>query len=278
MPAAKIALSWQNLVDASGVTFSSSGDASTDLSVDELGTPIIGRRWRTTSLTGWGQVDLGADQSMGVLALRFPRDTDFPTAGSVRWQLDADGGTAGTGAVYDQTVSIDATAGYGYHVHMPTTAQTARYARFTFSGVSGLSFIDVGRLWLGAAWRPEFNIVLGYSDAWGDLSQVTGSARSGVEFIDTRSRQRLFTFALQALSESERDELREMQRLVGVSRQVLFVKDPDSPSLETVLGRRCRAPTAGRPGDLTGGRRLGRGRGLIARRRTDHPSSTGVWR
>jgi len=236
MPAAKIALSWINHVDGANVVLLASDQAG-DGAVSNLASPIIGRRWRTTSLTAWAQADLLADKAIGALCLRFPRDTTFPTSGNVRWQLDADGGTAGTGAVYDQTVSIAAIEGYGYHVHIPATEQTARYVRVTFSGVSGLSFIDVGRLWAGAAWRPTFNIALGYEDEWSDLSRVSASNRSGAEFADERARQRLFAFGLEALSDTERDEIREMQRIAGISQQVLFVKDPDNPAKETVLGR-----------------------------------------
>lgn len=236
MPAEKIALSWVNHADIPNAVVSASV-AEGDGAASNLVNPIVGRRWRTATLNAWAQVDMLSDVTVEVLALRFPRDTTFPTSGSVRWQLDADGGTAGTGAVYDQTVSIGAQDGYGYHVHMPSSAQTARYARFTFSGVTSLSFIDVGRLWVGESWRPTFNIGLGYEDVWADLSRISGSERSGVEFVDERARQRQFSFGLNALSESERDELREMQRIIGLSKQILFVKDPASPARETVLGR-----------------------------------------
>lgn len=236
MAAAKIGLSWVNHADLDGAVLTSSGAAG-DTSESNLVNPIVGRRWRTTSLTGYAQVDLLADKTIEVLSLRFPRDTSLPLIGSVRWQLDADGGTAGTGAVYDQTVTLSIADGYGYHVHVPASAQTARYVRFTFSGVSNVTFIDVGRLWVGELWRPTFNIALGYDDQWRDLSRVSASEHSGAEYVDKRTTQRVFSFGLKALSQSERDEIREMQRLVGISGQVLFVKDPTSPAKETVLGR-----------------------------------------
>jgi hypothetical protein len=236
MTIAKIALSWVNHVDRNAAILTASDEAG-DLAVANLANPTVGRRWRTVSTTGWVQVDFGADVTVGVLALRFPRDTDFPTAGTVRHRLDPDGGVAGTGAAYDSAAAaIGTAAGYGYHVHMPPTAVTARYWRFDFN-VSGVTFIDVGRAWAGAAWRPTYNIALGYEDGWADLSRVSGSERSGAEFVDSRARQRAFAFALEALSDAERDDLREMQRLVGIGGQLLLVKDPDSPATTTVLGR-----------------------------------------
>ncbi len=236
MPDPALSLSWVNYVDAANVVLSASHEAG-DGAVANLASPIVGRRWRTTTLTAWAQADLLSNQSVGVLALRFPRDTTFPTSGSVKWDLDAHGGTPGAGATYTQTVSIGADEGYGYHVHIPTAAQSVRYVRCTFTGVAGLDFIDVGRMWAGASWRPEFNMSLGYEDEWRDLSRVVQSERSGAEFVDPRSRQRVFSFGLDALSQSERDDIREMQRIAGIGGQVLFVKNPDSPARETLLGR-----------------------------------------
>ena len=236
MVAPKILLSWVNHVDLAAAAITASQETG-NLSISNVASSIIGRRWRTTELTGWGQVDFGTDQEVGVLALRFPRDTPFPVAGTISHQLDADGGTPGAGAAYAAlTQPIGTTEGYGYHVHLPTTAITARYWRFTFA-VTGVSFIDVGRAWAGPAWRPTFNIALGYQDGWSDLSRISSSTRSGAEFVDVRARQRAFTFGLEALSDTERDELREMGRLTGISQQLLFVKDPDTPTMETVLGR-----------------------------------------
>lgn len=233
---AKIGLGWVNHIDAAATVLTAS-QAAGDLSVSNVAHPVIGRRWRTTSLTAYGQADFGADKTIGVVALRFPRDTTFPTAGTVRHQFDADGGTAGSGAVHDSTaISIGTADGYGYHVYILPSSVTARYWRWTFD-VSGVDYVDVGRAWAGELWRPTYNIAFGYGDEWGDLSRVTVAERSGAEYVDQRSRQRMFAFGLEALSQSERDDLREMQRIVGMSMQVLFVKDPESPAKETLIGR-----------------------------------------
>jgi hypothetical protein len=245
---AKALLSWINHVDLSATVLSSSGHAG-DLAPSNLADPIVGKRFRTTSLTGWGQADFGANKTVGVLALVFPRDTTFPTSGTVRWQLDVDGGTAGAGATYDSTaISIGASEGYGYHLHLPTEA-SVRYVRFTFA-VTGLSFIDVGRLWAGEAWRPDVNIVGGYEDEWDDLSVISRAQRSGAEYVDERPNQRLYAVGLEALDDSDRNDIREMQRIVGISKQLLFCLDPDSFTRQTILGR-LRASTPIRHRALT---------------------------
>lgn len=230
-------LSWVNHVDASGAIITASSTAG-DLSASNLADTIIGKRWRTTVLTAHVDIDWGADKTVGVLALRFPRDTTFPTSGSITHQLDADGGTAGAGAAYDSgAISIGAADGYGYHVHVLATAVSARYWRFTFSGVTGLPYIDVGRAWAGEAWSPTYGVSFSDEDEWEDLSAVSIAERSGSEYVDERPRRRRRAFELDALSISEGDDLREMGRIVGVSRQILFVFDPTAPAKHTILGR-----------------------------------------
>ncbi len=238
---AKALLSWTNLADASGVVLSASDQAG-DLSPSNVVDPIIGRRLRVT-ITGWLQVDLGANDSMFFMALRFPRDTPLPTAGTVQHQLDADGGTPGAGAVYDSgAIAINTSDGYGYHFHLPSSAQTARYARVTFN-ITGISFIDVGRFWLGGeAFRPTFDVSGGYEDRWEDLSLISVAERAGAEYVDERARRRLMAFGFDALSQAERDTLREMNRLAGTSQQILFCLDTDTPETETVLGRMSQTP------------------------------------
>ncbi len=231
-----ILLSWANHVDVSGAVLTASASAG-DLSISNVADPIVGRRHRLTSLTGWGQVDFLTNKTVGLLALVFPRDTTFPTSGTIRHQLDADGGTAGAGAAYDSTaVAIGTVDGYGYHVHQLATPVSARYWRWTFN-VTGVSYIDVGRAWAGETWSPTYNIAFGYADEWSDLSRISVAERSGAEYVDERPRQRVFAFGLEALSEAERDDIREMQRLAGISKQILLVKDPANWDTETVLGR-----------------------------------------
>lgn len=234
--AANSGLSWVNHIDGSATVLSASQTAG-DLSISNVADPVVGKRWRTTTLTAYGQADFGANKTIGIVCLRFPRDTAFPTAGTVTHRFDADGGTAGAGATLNSgALAIGTTEGYGYHVYKLSTAISARYWRWTFN-VTGVSFVDVGRAWAGEWFVPTYDIAFGYGDEWGDLSGISASRRSGAEFIDAGPRQRLFAFGLNALSESERNSIREMQRIAGVSQQILFCKDTTAPTKETVLGR-----------------------------------------
>ncbi len=229
-----------NHVDLAGAVLSASNEAG-DLKISNVADPIIGRRWRTTSLTAYGQVDVLTDKTFELLVLRFPRDTAFPTAGTVRHRLDADGGTPGAGAAHDSgAVAIGTIAGYGYHVYRPSSAVTARYWRWTFN-VSGVSFIDVGRAWAGEAWQPSRNFAFGDADAWPDLSVISEAARSGAEFVDKRPNRRQLAFAIPFAS-GDRATAEDLQRVVGISEQLLFLRDPGGTlGREAILGRLAEA-------------------------------------
>ena len=236
--------SWTNHVDRSGATLSASSTAG-DLTPSNMAAPQIAIFWRTTSLTAWGQVDFGADVSIGCLALRFHREGSSvpPETGTVQHQLDADGGAPGTGAVYDSAaISINCDADYGYHLHVPTTAQTARYWRFTFD-TPDVPFLDIGRAWAGNAFQPTIDVGYPSEDAWGDRSVVTATGRAGVEWVDSRSFQRVFGISMGAIDETDRESVRSMFRAVGLNGQILFCLDPstaDGRKRDTIIGRRTQ--------------------------------------
>ena len=237
-----VLFSWINHVDRSGASLSASQTAG-DLTPSNMAKPQVATPWRTTSLTAWGQVDFGADVAIGCVALRFRRVNGSvpPTTGTVQHQLDADGGTPGTGAVYDSTaVALNVDAEYGYHLTVPSSEQTARYWRFTFA-VSGVTFIDVGRAWAGPIFQPKHGIGFPHSDVWFDRSAVSAALRSGVEWVDPRAFQRAIGINLGAVEEDEKASARGLMRTAGVSGQMLFCLDAataDNRKFDTIIGRR----------------------------------------
>lgn len=229
-------ISYVNHVD-DDATILTASDTAGDLSVSNLADTIIGNRWRTTSLGAFVDVDFGSNKSVDIVALRFPRDTTFPTSGTVRHQFDADGGTPGSGAADDSTaIAIDTTAGYGYHAYKPASTVTARYWRFTFA-VTGVSFIDVGRAWAGEILEPSIGVSFGYRDDWLDLSRVSSARRSGAQYADEMARVRLLSIPYNAIEAADRTTFREMERVVGISKQVLFMLDSATPTTESIIGR-----------------------------------------
>lgn len=237
--------SWTNHVDRSGAVLSASQTAG-DLTPSNMATPQVAVFWRTTSLAAWGQVDFGADVPIGCLALRFNRQGNAvpPETGTVQHQLDADGGAAGGGAAYDSgAVAINCDALYGYHLHVPPATLTARFWRFTFAGISDVTFLDVGRAWAGNAFRPTIDVGYPSEDRWGDRSLVSTTGRAGVEWVDHRPTQRVFGVSLGAVAETDREPVRSMFRETGVSGQLLFCLDPSTAGgrmRDTIIGRRTQ--------------------------------------
>ena len=179
--------------------------------------------------------DFAADKSIGIVALRFPRDVTLPS-GTVRHYFDADGGTAGAGAVDDSTaISIGLTDGYAYHSWQPSATRSARYWRFLYAA-TGVSVVDTGIAWAGETWSPDVNISYDYTDAWEDLSAGSQGVRSGSVFWDVRPRRRKIAFSIDVLSETERKTVREMNRIAGISSQVLAIIRPDDAATETIIG------------------------------------------
>lgn len=238
-------LSTTNHVDREGVVIAAS-ETTGDLSSSNLANAIIANRWRTTSLTATLDIDFGENVETGLLALRFPRDTPVPVAGTVRHQLDADGGTPGAGAAYDSAaVPVGTDPRYGYHVHLLSSAVSVRYWRVTFN-LSGVLFVDVGRAWAGPVFRSTYGLAYGDTDTWVDPSLIQTGVRSSAEYVDPLSPRRLMRDGFVAVTDAERSELRNMAYDVGINSQVLFVCDPDTASTETIIGRFRVVPSLAR--------------------------------
>ena len=232
-----VLLGWVNHADAGTVAASA---IAGDLAASNLQNDIVGRRWRTTDLGAHVDVDFGGAREIGVLALVFPRDVALPLAASIRHQLDDGDGSAGDGGVHDSgVIALGLADGYGVHLYQPPAPVTARYWRFTFSQVSGVDYVDVGRAWAGPAYQPERNLARGPEVEWVDLSGRERNRRSGARFVDERPRHRRVRFRLPAMTDADREAIEDMTRIAGTSRQVLASLRPTAPNAgrQHVLGR-----------------------------------------
>lgn len=248
-------LSWVNWLDRAGVALTASSEAGT-LRASRMAEPQARRRWRTAAgvVTPQFDVDLGAGREVGVLALAQPDDAGgvnadgealgwMAASDTVRHRLDLT--TAGAGALLDTgAVAGNWQAGYGIHVTPLAAPVTARYWRANLNAASlsaAPGFIDVGRAWMGPAWRPgRGNIAYGWGWAFGDGGTTTRNPRSGLEFVDRGPRQRVLTFAFKTLTAADaRGPMRELQRIAGTTGQVLFCVDPAAPtrSADFIIGR-----------------------------------------
>ncbi|RVT99105.1 hypothetical protein EOD42_03080 [Rhodovarius crocodyli] len=259
----RLLLSWVNWLDRPGVSITTNSE-TVGLGVTRLADPILRRRWRSTPgiINPVLSVDLGELREVGVLALAQPDDAGGVDAmgeargwmrsppDTLRHQLDAV--TPGAGGLLDTgTMSGGWVPGYGMHAYLPAAPLSARYWRAEINGWSlaaGVGYLDLGRAWIGPAWRPSRgNVAYGWGRARQDGSVVSANSRSGLEFVDRGPRQRVITFSLPNLSAEDADALDQLQEVAGTSRQVLAMIDPDQPKT-WIIGRLAEVPAITQPG------------------------------
>ncbi len=247
-------LSWINWLDRASAVITADGQAGS-LGPTRLAEAQIRARWRSAPgvVTPQLDVDFGASREVGIIALAQPDDAGGVDADgeprgwmagtdTVRHRLDVT--TPGAGAVLDTTAIAGGwRAGYGMHIHQPVAPLTARYWRCNLDAASLASvpgFVDLGRAWAGPAWQPSRgNIEYGFGETWADGAEVSRNARSGLEFVDLGPRQRVLSFGFPVLTEADGAQIRELQRIAGLNRQVLFVPFPGA-------GAEKAAPVIGR--------------------------------
>lgn len=241
-------LSFINWVDESAIG-ASAGPLS--LPGTNLADPVVQARYRAAGTACTVQVDFGGPREVGVLALAQPHDAGGVDArgealghlaptDTVRHRLDLD--QVGAGAVLDTgALPCRVAHGYGLHVLWLPAPVTARWWRFDVSAPSlgAIGAIDLGRAWAGPAVVPENSFSYGWGDLWEDGTVVTTAPRSGVQLGDLRWRRRRINLGFPALTRAEaKGVVKELGRVIGLRRQVLFSPDPGGPDepTEAILG------------------------------------------
>jgi hypothetical protein len=91
--------------------------------------------------------------------------------------------------------------------------------------------VTIGKVIACPKWQPVRNMIYGAALGWEDISTVTQSL-GGVEFYSQRPKYRTASFRIDNLSEEDgTNKALGMQGQLGVSGEVFFVFDPDSPTL-----------------------------------------------
>jgi hypothetical protein len=257
-------LSFTNWLDRAAVSITASSEVL-QLGSANLREPSLRARWRTlpgetdAALT----VDLGAAREIGVLALVQPPDAGgwdadgeargwMASTDTVRHRLDLS--TPGGDGVLDTGAQAGGWApGYGVHTHVPPAALTARHWRMDLSAPSLAAvpgYVDIGRAWIGPAFRPLRNFAYGASRARVDSSRVQVNPRSALEAVDVGTMQRVVRFSLASLTEDEAEAvLPDLLRVTGTRGQVLFIPEPGGPyaARQSIIGRLTQVPAFSQP-------------------------------
>ena len=97
-------------------------------------------------------------------------------------------------------------------------------------------YIEIGRLFMGRLFAPQFNVIYGAQIAWEDNSKIESSL-VGVEYMSKVPMTRVaqvnydYSFRREAL-----DGLYELQRQSGTTQEVLFIGNADDPGQMVRLG------------------------------------------
>lgn len=245
---ANILLAWQNRTDESTLTGGSWLSTLPRTNMQDRTVQKVARSTDTATTSTKFQIDLGSAQSIGVVALVVH---NISVVGQVRVRgndsavFSAPAYNSGWVDVWPAgqipqslleweednfwlgTLSSSARAGYQspYILALPTS-QVLRYWLIEIDDTTNADgYIQIGRLFMAAAWTPTLNYSLGATLGYTDASPIDTSL-SGAEYFDVRSRAREFELALDGLTDSEAyDYALQIQRLAGLSGEVLVIPD-----------------------------------------------------
>lgn len=134
------------------------------------------------------------------------------------------------------TLSAEARAGYqSPFIHILPSTLALRHWRVEVDDTTNTAgYIHIGRLFIAQGWRPTVNYAYGAGLGYDDPTPVDTSL-SGAEFFDQRSKYRVMSFRLEYISGTEAYSYAlQLQRLAGISGEVLVVPDSDEAVLQPV--------------------------------------------
>lgn len=189
--------------------------------------------WRSSVTTCKLMVDLGSSMSIQLVALA---GLNLPTTGTIRLRLSTV--SMGAGDVLDTGAGApDINVLYKTWAYVAAAAVNARYVQIDFT-TSG-SYVEAGRLWIGAAFIPAINYEYNPENTTADMSQIRRGVRSGRTFTDAGPKVRSFGFTLSGLTAAEAATIEDMYLTVGTSGQVVVIPNPSGSYVarETFIGR-----------------------------------------
>lgn len=261
-------LAWQNRTDEGTL---SGGSWSATLPLVNLQNRQVQKVSRSTGVTTANSqfaIDLGAARTIGVLALVVH---NISVSGKVRITAANNSGFTSPGyqsawidvwpaGMIPQnlleweddnfwlgTLSADSRAGYqSPFIHLLPVAQSFQYWKVEIDDTgNSAGYIQLGRLFMAQGWRPTVNYSYGADLGYQDPTPIDTSL-SGAEFFDVRGKYRVFRFGLQYITSSEcYDYALQLQRLAGVSGEVLLMQDSDDTALQPVRAFVGRLRTLG---------------------------------
>jgi hypothetical protein len=113
-------------------------------------------------------------------------------------------------------------------IHVLAAETAARYWRLEIADTTNADgYVEAGRLFVGPAFAPAVNFDWGAAIGYADESTVE-MVYGGTEYFDRRPVRRVATLRFSWLTDAEALRyLLDLQRTRGITREILFVWDPD---------------------------------------------------
>lgn len=237
------------LSDAATLTASS---APATLPVSNLQGEQPGVVWRALDpAASWVEVDLGAASAINLVALLHHNLGSAATwrirAAATQGDLTAAPGYDSTAITAWPTAGLEDWGTVNSVLWLAAAPQSFRWWRIDLADAANpAGFLEAGRLYIADAWQPSRNLEYGWSTAWQDPSEFA-LALGGQEYAVERRRRRLIQFTIPIVAESQAaaeaeayGKAFELQRLRGLSGDVLAIRDPDNAAQlqrQTIYGR-----------------------------------------
>lgn len=221
---------------ASVVTTNDVNDATNNSPVEYIKDRHIYRQWQSPTNSNWFQVDFGSDQVIQALVVTFPRTTDpdrfsdkadFAVNDTIRHYLDEDGGTAGSGAIFDSgALSSYVDPRRGYHVVVLDTPVSARYWRCQLTATSRAAenYFLVAMAMAGQVFQPQYNHTVNDSFSFTDPSEIQRTPASQSVFSQRNDRILEARLVYDFIQDAQRSSWETLSLYSGRSEPVLFAQ------------------------------------------------------
>jgi hypothetical protein len=226
--------SWVNALERAGVSITATSEAA-GLGVQSVLTTTIADIWRTAA-GGAGtrqiNVDLGSARPLRAFAAAAPRDGLLPGAGAT-WRIRVSNVAIGNSEVLDSG-PLPSDNWRGTMAFLAPAAVSGRYLRFSFTGVAGDPYLQLGRLWAGEALVTNRNPAYGWQRSAIDAGSVERAPVSGVSSVQRGAIARVLSFDLKT-NGADADAFERIDLEAGLTGQMLI--SPFEDMARALFGR-----------------------------------------
>jgi hypothetical protein len=186
--------------------------------IARLQDPHVGVQWQGTAGAEWFVADLGSVQSIDVVRIM------GLTADAIRIRYSTSDPTAGD--IHDTGVQ---SVNQAFLTFTDLRTVSARYVRIDLTSATVCA---AGRLFIGNLESFGINFSWGWTRKWVDPSDRK-KTEGGQTRVNRRQKYRVFAVTFETLSDAEANGFTDdIDRINGMTDDVLFVTDPESAHLE----------------------------------------------